>query len=259
MALRSARVSCIIVRVPGVARAWWIGLSEYRGEENTAEERGFGSDRIEALTSSKTLRNRDRSRGNAPRRSLGVRADTEAAAARVSWSQTKRRGIRFVVLLGVLMVAFSVVFYLWLAQTGPFTRYLELNALASGGILNSLGNDVMVDGKSITSSRFSLQVQLGCEAGQVGAFLLFAIVLWPGRARWLHRGAGVVVGLLSLSVMNVVRIVSLYYTGVHFPRAFDTVHIEIWQPAFIALALFLWIAWIMWATEPEGVAGRGPQ
>ncbi len=187
------------------------------------------------------------------RRSLDVRPDSGGSAARVSWSQTKRRGIRFVVLLGVLMAGFSAVFHVWLVRSDPFLEYLELNAAWSGAIVNTFGGNVSVSGPSISTSRFSMSVQFGCEAGQVGAFFVLAVLLWPGRTLPWRRLVGLPFGLLVLSLINLVRIVSLYYTGAYFPRAFETVHLDVWQPAFIALALFLWIVWIRWATNLDGV------
>jgi len=182
-----------------------------------------------------------------------VRADGKVDAARVSWSQARRRSIRFVLLLGVLMVGFSAAFYVWVVPSEPFRKYLELNAAWSGAIVNAIGDNVSVSGQTISSSRFSLSVKHGCEAGQVGALFVLAVLLWPGpTSRW-RRWVGLPLGLLVLSLMNLVRIVSLYYTGVYFPRAFETVHVDVWQPAFIALALLLWIAWIRWATIAEGV------
>ena len=157
----------------------------------------------------------------------------------------------FVVLLGALMAGFSVLFFLLIAPSEPFQSYLDLNAEWSGAALNALGDDVVVTGASISSSRFSLSIKRGCEAVQVGAFFVFAVLLWPTHVMLWRRLAGLVAGPLLLCVFNLVRIVSLYYTGVYFPRAFETMHVDVWQPAFIVLALVLWIAWIRWATVEQ--------
>ena len=51
-------------------------------------------------------------------------------------------------------------------------------------------------------------------------------------------------GTLFLLLLNVVRIVSLYYSGAYYPRMFDVLHIDLWQPMFILLPLVLWLMWV---------------
>lgn len=46
---------------------------------------------------------------------------------------------------------------------------------------------------------------------------------------------------------------SLYYTGIYFPSAFRTMHVDVWQPAFIGLALFFWVIWMQWVTDTKTV------
>ncbi len=58
----------------------------------------------------------------------------------------------------------------------------------------------------------------------------------------------------SLLLLNLVRIVSLFYIQIHFPRAFEVMHIEVWQVLFIFLAIALWALWAWWAVR-RGAAG----
>ena len=109
-----------------------------------------------------------------------------------------------------------------------------------------LGYDATAYGTSITSPRFSLSVSRGCDALQVAAFFIFAVLAWPmSVSRW-RRAIGLVVGTLLLLTLNLVRIVILFYTGVYFRGAFETMHMDVWQPVFIVLALFFWAMWVWW-------------
>ena len=78
---------------------------------------------------------------------------------------------------------------------------------------------------------------------QSSAFLAFAVLASPSRVSIVRRIPFMVLGTLSLLVLNLVRIISLYYTGVWFPRAFDAMHIDVWQPIFIFLPLVMWVVW----------------
>lgn len=165
------------------------------------------------------------------------------------WFAAKRPVVRFVLLLSGMMVLFKASFYVF----GPLecvNTYLALNAKLSGALLRIFGEDVVVAGVSVISPRFSLNIGLGCDASQVTAFFVSAVLAFPASvSRWRRIPAlGVGVGLLS--AINLLRILSLYYTGIYFPGAFDTMHIAVWQPAFMALSLFFWIVWIWRVRRP---------
>ena len=48
-------------------------------------------------------------------------------------------------------------------------------------------------------------------------------------------------------MLNLFRIVSLFFVGAYFPKVFHMVHVDGWQALFILITLFLWIAWARWA------------
>lgn len=169
------------------------------------------------------------------------------------WLAHKRRVFRFVVLLGVGVVGFNILFFRWLSLGEPFQEYLRLNAEASAAVVQLLGDDATVTGTSIISPRYSITIKRGCEAIQVSAFFVLAVLAWPvSVSRW-RRAVGLVVGTLLLLTLNLVRIVSLYYTGIYFPSAFEAMHVEVWQPVFIVVALFLWTTWLWWTSRSEAV------
>ena len=168
-----------------------------------------------------------------------------------SWLADKRDVLRFVIVLGVGMGGFNLLFMLWLAPGEFFQAYLKVNAEASAAVLQVLGDDATVHGTSISSSRFSLNIQRGCDGIQVAAFFIFAVLAWPVRVSRWRRAMGLVVGTLLLLMLNQVRIVSLYYTGIYFPSAFGAMHVDVWQPLFIVLALFFWVMWAWWTSSTE--------
>lgn len=176
-----------------------------------------------------------------------------APGGKGSWIGNRRQVLWFVVLLGAWMAGFNALFFLWLAPSESFQSYLRLNAEASAAVLHALGDDATVSGTSIISSRYSLDIKRGCEAIQVSAFFIFAVLAWPVPVSWWRRATGLAVGTLLLLTLNLVRIVSLYYTGIYFPSAFEAMHIDVWQPAFIALALFFWLTWVWWISRTEAV------
>jgi len=184
------------------------------------------------------------------------RAGTASNAASSFWSSRRWQVLQFVVVLAVATGLFNIVFLVWLSDTTLFERYLGLNAEVSAAVLRLFGEHATSQGASLISPRYSLNIARGCEAVQVAAFFLFAVAAWPlAIARW-RRWLGGVAGVLTLMVCNIVRIVSLYYTGIYLPGEFETMHIDVWQPMFILLALLVWVAWIWWASRPAAQVVR---
>ena len=164
-----------------------------------------------------------------------------------SWFASKGPVFRFVLVLGGLFGAFNVFFYAWLSKAELFEVYLGLNAQISAADLRVLGHNVTAVGTSLGSSSASLHVRGGCDAMQSAAFLIAAVLASPVRVSLPARIPYMLLGGLFVLLLNVVRIVSLYFSGAYYPRMFDVLHIDLWQPVFILFPLVLWLMWLRWS------------
>ncbi len=170
----------------------------------------------------------------------------------LSWYQSKRPVLRFVVLFGVFMGLFYACTIIPFAEERAWPAYLRANAQASAGILRVLGEQATTSGESISSPRGSLRIARGCDAVQPAALFVAAVLASP-VSTWAKL-PGMIIGTASLILLNLVRIVSLFYIQIHFPRAFEVMHIEVWQALFIFLAIAFWAWWAWWAVR-RGAAG----
>lgn len=125
-------------------------------------------------------------------------------------------------------------------------------AAISSGLLNLLGQGTTADGLTISSDAYSLLIKRGCDAITATVILIATILVFP--ASWPKKWKGIAFGVLFLFALNVVRIVSLYFVGVHAPEHFEFMHIEFWQFAFIALAIAYFIYWLNWGPKTTGHA-----
>lgn len=169
-----------------------------------------------------------------------------ASASAGAWVHAKRPVLGFVLLFGVLMGAFYAVTFIPYFNHDVIPAYMRLNARTSVAIINLFGEGAKARGTAVSSSRFSVDIRHGCDAVAPSALFIAAVLAFPGSMR--SKVPGILVGTLVLAAINIIRIVTLFYTGIYFPRAFEAMHVDVWQPIFILLALVFWVIWAWWAT-----------
>lgn len=179
-------------------------------------------------------------------------ADAEHASPVVDnrpiWVPTRRPVLRFITLFAAYMLPFTIFFYAVLTKTDLFQSYLNLNASASAAVLRVFGEEASSVGNRLESPRSSLQIRHGCDAILPTALFLSAVFAFPVflRLKW----TAILLGSSALLVINLVRIITLYYARIYKPDWFHALHVDVWQPAFIFLALFFWVMWALRATKP---------
>jgi exosortase/archaeosortase family protein len=159
-----------------------------------------------------------------------------------------RFAIVFVAVAGSLLTLYSFPYAEHGVREDWFVSYLAVYARLAGSVLRLIDHTVHVVGADIVG-RVSFTVAKNCDAMDVSLLLASAIVAFP--AQWTRRLVGIGVGVAFLTVVNVLRIVSLYFVGVHWPTAFEPIHAEVWPLAIVALAAAVFLAWSRWAQSIE--------
>jgi exosortase/archaeosortase family protein len=121
---------------------------------------------------------------------------------------------------------------------------VNINARIAGIFLRIFGENASVYGDLITSGRTSISVKRGCDALIPIFLFISAVMAFPAPFR--RKATGVFWGILFLVTVNIVRIVSLYYTNIFYPQYFDLMHLEVWQVIFIGLGIACWAIWMQW-------------
>ena len=117
--------------------------------------------------------------------------------------------------------------------------------------LNLLGTSTSVEGTVIWSGSFAANIVAECTA--VGPLVLFlgAVVAYPAPLK--AKALGAMLGLVVLTLVNLVRIMSLFWIGSSYPQYLSVAHLLVWQTAIILLTIVLWLVWV------ERVAGARKQ
>jgi exosortase H (IPTLxxWG-CTERM-specific) len=154
--------------------------------------------------------------------------------------------IRFVAVLGAfyLLVAIQPV------NDRVVVPFTELLVRVSTALLAVLGEKAVSFGTVIQSSAFAVDVKNGCNGIEAALLLVAAMLAFPASPK--RRAQGIAAGLAVIQGVNLFRIVSLFWLGVHHRAVFELFHAAVWQTALILLAVGIFLAWSRHA------AGGGP-
>ncbi len=152
-------------------------------------------------------------------------------------------GFRYPLIVAAIAAPLFVVYCYPYAENSAMAAgiqtYLSTYAKIVGTVISALDPYVVVSGSRIDGRFFSMRIVQTCDAMEVNILLAAALAGFPmplGR-----RAASVLVSVLSLTLVNVIRLCVLYWLGSNAPAWFNRTH-ETLAPLFLvacALALFL--------------------
>jgi exosortase H (IPTLxxWG-CTERM-specific) len=171
-----------------------------------------------------------------------------------TWRAGKQPILRFLLIFTVLAAPLFVFYYAYYERSGVLYTYLSLNAKASAAVMRCFGTPATANGITVRTPRFGLTVAQGCDAIQ--PIILFFCAVLASPVAWRLKLLGILIGVPSLLILNLARIVTLFYTGVYFPKSFELIHIDIWQAAFIFVTLLFWVLWARWARGRSAVGAH---
>ena len=123
-----------------------------------------------------------------------------------------------------------------------FEPIIGFYASASGRILAWLGYNTTVSGTMIFSHEFNLNIKRGCDAIEATALFISAVLAFPASYR--SKIPAIILGIVIMMLVNFIRIITLFITGLNHPALFNFMHDQIWQIIYIAIAVLLLILWL---------------
>jgi exosortase H (IPTLxxWG-CTERM-specific) len=158
------------------------------------------------------------------------------------WFAANKAVVLFVVGFGVWIGLFSLLFQFQWFEDAVVVPMTEVVARASNVFIRMIGFDTRVSGTLIQGADgFSVNILLGCNGAYVIAIYLSAVFAFPSTLK--EKAVGALIGIPAVQIINLGRIVSLYYIGVRHPDLFERFHYHVWQTVVIVLSMAVWIAW----------------
>jgi len=153
----------------------------------------------------------------------------------------RRESFAFLARFGALLVLFYLAIALRPVDRAVVVPFTAAIARVSGAILNALGEPATVAGTEIRSPAFAVQIENGCNG--LETVLLFAAAVLAFPASWKRRLAGLVLGFAAIELVNLLRVVSLFWIGVHRPALFSASHTVLWQSLVVLFGVLLFLSW----------------
>ena len=96
---------------------------------------------------------------------------------------------------------------------------------------------------------FAVSIEAGCNGVEATIVLVAAVVAFP--ASWRARFIAINLGFLAIQVMNLARIISLFYLGNWNMEVFSWIHLYLW-PALIMLdVLIVFIVYLRYLSTDQ--------
>ncbi len=117
----------------------------------------------------------------------------------------------------------------------PFTTLL---AKVSAGIILPFDSNVRAYGRIIehTVNHFAVSIEAGCNGVEAAIVLIAGIIAFP--ASWRDRLIAIVLGFFTIQILNIGRIISLFYLGQWSETIFSFSHLYLW-PVLIMLDVLI--------------------
>lgn len=152
--------------------------------------------------------------------------------------------MRFVAIFSVLLGVFFIA-----ELTAPAQRYLvvpwtqELGAIG-GTVASWFDKDTIASGSTIANpaTGFGVTIVAGCNGVEATLILVAAIIAFPSSLP--QKLVGIASGIVAVQVLNLVRVVSLYFIGQWSRPAFDFAHLYLWQAMIMLDVLIVWLVWL---------------
>lgn len=194
----------------------------------------------EILSTKKSVRIHQMSEKSAPTDTPSSQRQAESQRPPAGW-RAYRQEIQFLVVFMLILGSGFTLLSLNSVNNNVIEPFTAGVAKASGFCLQLIDPSVTMRGTEIHNPKFAVNIKNGCNGVEAMIIFLAAVLAFP--ATWKARAIGLVGGIIAIQIVNLIRVVALFLTGVHFRSFFDQSHTVVWQTVVILCGVLLWIFW----------------
>lgn len=149
----------------------------------------------------------------------------------------------FLLFILLLAVLFGLELTPW-AQAWFVEPWTGTLASLASWLVTLFDGNVVAAGKVLrsTTNGFAVSIEAGCNGVEATLVLLAAMLAFP--APWKHKVVGLVIGILAVQLLNILRVISLFYLGQWNYEVFEFSHLYVWQALIMLDVLVVWLIWV---------------
>jgi exosortase H (IPTLxxWG-CTERM-specific) len=158
---------------------------------------------------------------------------------------------RFVSIFLLILVTLFTLEMLEPVQQHVIVPFTTMLAHLSAAIILPFDSSAVAYGKILQfkDTGFAISIEAGCNGVEAAIVLIAAIIAFP--AGWRQRLLAISLGFLAIQVLNIARIISLFYLGNWNMDVFSWIHLYLW-PALIMLdVLIVFIVYLRYLSRQK--------
>ena len=154
-----------------------------------------------------------------------------------------RRAVRYILLFGLIFGASYFIFGIAPGvRTGILKPYTGLLARAVAAIVDVFGAGAVATGTLVKSERFSMDIAMGCDGVEACCFFLAGVLAFP--TVWRAKVIGLALGVPLIQLINLGRLVGLFYAGTYLPSFEEELHVYVAQTVVILFSTAVLVYWL---------------
>ena len=158
--------------------------------------------------------------------------------------KANKKAIQFIFLFILFFFIGQVAYHV----AEPYTKqYIIPKGIAEAGstLINLLTpqEKTVVKGELIQSGSFTLRIAVGCDGFEALLIVVAGIVAFSSMG-WRTKLLGVLAGSFIIYLVNLLRIIVLYYTSKYKPAIFEMMHVYVGQTFIILIGCLFFLYWI---------------
>ncbi len=133
-------------------------------------------------------------------------------------------------------------------------KFCEGLALISGYPIQLIDNNILLESPNILrhkTSSFAIAVSNECSGLSAVVLLGAAILVFPANRQ--SKLIGIFAGFILIETINILRLISLVYSGAFLPDHFDTIHHHVFPLLLHFIALLLFGSWLIFKDKYHAI------
>ncbi len=160
---------------------------------------------------------------------------------------------RFIIIFSVVLVGLFTLEMLDPVQAAAIQPFTASLATLSASIIMPFDDAVIAYGRVIehTAAQFAVSIEAGCNGVEATIVLIAGVLAFP--ATWKQKLTAILLGFLAVQIMNIMRIISLFYLGQWDLALFTWTHLYIWPVLIMLDVLVVFIVYLRYLSRQQAL------